>query len=107
LRPLNHGELAGINDGEEESVLFEFDKVVHCVAFSKAFTLQIDRHLAIGIVTNLGKEESVGISDSQDTRALRQGCLVALRETLHTLNMRFRLHAGHVNEVEKAFVLDG
>ena len=58
-------------------------------------------------MVNLGKEEAVAVSDCNDTSSLRQCRLVALRQAIKRLDMRFLAHSGHVDKVKISFFLDG
>lgn len=58
-------------------------------------------------MVNLGKEEAVAVSDCNDTSSLRQRRLVALRQAIKWLDMRFLTHTGHVDKVKISFFLDG
>lgn len=106
LRPLDNCEVVSLKDSKEEGVTLKLDKVVDRVVLGVGFVSEAHTVVACVVRDHVGEEEAFGVCNCNTSSTLSHPCLVALRDSVQRWGVRSRLHAGHINDIEYAFVED-
>ena len=105
-RSLNDNEEISLKHGNEEMVSLELYEIVCLIIFAVMLLLNYDIVMTSIIRNDLSKVESRLISDDNFSTALCQASLVAFGKILDCRSMRFDNHAGHINNIELATILN-